>query len=153
MQGSWGWHGADLEKQWAPWFAHRRIAQLLWPCLHTHLHNPSFCGRAYTPTCTVPASLAMFTHTPAQCQEPRARSVCHVGTRAPPTSPEPTLVRAHGGTGERLTCGSPAQPTTTTSCGSRSRCGMAWCWSPSASSTTWPSATTSFTCGPRSIRR
>lgn len=46
----------------------------------------------------------------------------------------------------------PAQPTTTMSCGSRSRCGMAWCWSPSASSTTWPSATMSFTCGPRSTR-
>lgn len=51
-----------------------------------------------------------------------------------------------------LTDSSPIQPPTTMSCGSRSLCGMAWCWSPSASSTTWLSATTSFTCGPQSTR-
>lgn len=50
----------------------------------------------------------------------------------------------------RMSC---LQPTTTTSCGSRSPCGTVWCWSPSAWNTTWPSATTCSTCGPRSTRR
>lgn len=40
-----------------------------------------------------------------------------------------------------------SQPTTTTSCAWHSQSGTGLSWSPSGWSTTWPSATTSFTCG------
>lgn len=62
-------------------------------------------------------------HTHTQGMQPRARVVCH------------------GGQGDAAHPAPPVQPTTMTSCGSRSPCGTAWCWSPSAWSTTWPSAT------------
>lgn len=46
----------------------------------------------------------------------------------------------------------PFQLTPMRSCGWRSQSGMEWCWSRSAWSTTWLSATTSSTYGPPSIR-